>query len=754
MQNDINKLIGEMTLEEKAAICGGLDSWHTVPISRLDIPSIMMTDGPHGVRKEFEGSGEDLLTVKSLPATCFPTASALACSWDTELMFGLGEALGEECLAGDISILLGPGVNIKRSPLCGRNFEYYSEDPLLAGKLASGFINGVQNQGVGTSLKHFAANNQETERMTTDTIIDERTLREIYLTNFEIAVKTAKPWTLMCSYNKLHGEYCSESKRLLTEILRDEWGFDGLVMSDWGAVNERDDGLAAGLDLEMPTSGEDGINNIISAVNSGKLPESVLDTAVKRILELVFKGVENRRIAEYDVNKHHELARRIAGDCAVLLKNDAVLPLERKGSLAVVGAFAKDPRFQGGGSSHINPTIMSVPLEEIKVSAGKDVAVSYCRGYHLDEVNDAFGSGFSSVCDIPDEELIREAVEAASKADKTILFAGLPDSFESEGYDRTHMRLPIGQLKLIEEVSKASKYVIVVLMNGSPIEMPWISHVDAVLEAYLAGQASGGAIADILFGDINPSGKLAETFPMKVSDNPSFLSFPGSHKKAEYREGVFVGYRYYEKKQIPTLFPFGYGLSYTTFAYTNIQTDCNEIEENGKLTVKATVKNTGSRVGRETVQFYIHDVESSVIRPEKELKGFEKITLAPGEEKTVSVSLDKRAFAYYDDEIHDWKVETGVFEILVGGSSTDTPLKAAVTVNAAAENRMVFTRNSTVGELLNDPVGSAILYEIAGKEYIASLPPFVLQMPLRSVHMQMPDINEDAVSGVLDVLNS
>ncbi|MBP8641342.1 MAG: glycoside hydrolase family 3 protein, partial [Oscillospiraceae bacterium] len=535
MQNDIKKLISELTLEEKAALCSGLDSWYTVPIPRLGIPSIMMTDGPHGVRKEYDGGGDDLLTKQSLPSICYPTAAALACSWDKELLFKLGEALGDECQANDISILLGPGVNIKRSPLCGRNFEYFSEDPFLAGELAAGFINGVQSRGVGTSLKHFAANNQETERMTTDTIVDERALREIYLTNFEIAVKDAKPWTLMCSYNKLFGEYCSENRRLLTEFLREEWGFDGLVMSDWGAINERADGIAAGLDLEMPTGGEDSINRIIEAVNSGKLPQHELDTAVERILKLVFKAAENKTIAEYDLDAHKQLARRLAGECMVLLKNDGILPLEKSGKLAVVGAFAKMPRIQGGGSSHINPESTAIPLEEIEISAGIGVTITFCEGYHLDDENEVFGNGFASICDTPDDELIRQAVEAAAKSDKTILFAGLPDAFESEGYDRTHMRLPFGQLKLIEELSKVTKNIVVVLMNGSPIEMPWLEAVDGVLEAYLGGQASGGAIADILFGDLNPSGKLAETFPVKVQDNPSYLFFPGSNNKAEYR---------------------------------------------------------------------------------------------------------------------------------------------------------------------------------------------------------------------------
>jgi len=752
---DIKKLLKELTLEEKASLCAGLDSWHTVSIERLGIPSIMMADGPHGLRKEIEESGEDLLTKESYPATCFPTASALACSWDTELMYSLGEALAEECLAGGVSVLLGPGVNIKRSPLCGRNFEYYSEDPLLSGELAVGFINGVQDKGVGVSLKHFAVNNQETARMTTDVLLNERALREIYLANFEIAVKGAKPWTLMCSYNKLRGEYCSENKLLLTDILRSEWGFEGLVMSDWGAVNERDDGLAAGLDLEMPAGGQDSIDKIMSAVKSGKLSEQTLDTAVERILTLVKRGIEKKKEnADFDKQKHHELARKLAGECMVLLKNENVLPLKKTGSLAVIGAFAASPRIQGGGSSHMNPTTISIPLDEIKKSAGKGVSIAYSSGYRLEESGDAFGSGFASICDIPDDELIAEAVQTASNCDITVLFLGLPDSFESEGYDRTHIRLPIGQLKLLDELKKSGKNIVVVLMNGSPVEMPWLNDVSAVLESYLGGQAAGGAIANILFGDVNPSGKLAETFPIKLSDNPSYLSFPGSNNKVEYSEGIFAGYRYYEKKQLTPLFPFGFGLSYTEFAYTNIETDKAEMDDTDTLTVKATVKNVGSLAGREIVQFYVRDCECSVIRPEKELKGFVKTELEPGEEKTVSITLDKRAFSYYDEAEHDWLIESGQFEILVGGSSAITPLKATIRVNSNNSKRALFTRNSTIGDLLSDPVGSAILGEMAGEEYIASLPAFVLQMPLRSIHMQMPEVDEAVISGLLEVLNS
>jgi len=755
MQRDLKKLISEMALEEKAGLCSGIDSWHTLAVERLGIPSIMMADGPHGLRKEMDAEEKGLLSNPSYPATCFPTAAAVACSWDTELMQRLGEALGDECLAAGVSILLGPGVNIKRSPLCGRNFEYYSEDPFLAGKLAAGFINGVQSRGVGTSLKHFAANNQETQRLTTDTLVDERTLREIYLANFETAVKEAAPWTIMCAYNKLDGEFCSENRRLLTEILRDEWGFEGFVMSDWGAVNERDDGVLAGLDLEMPAGGEDSLTKLISAVKSGKLLESVLDTSVERILKIVFRGAEGRREnVSFDRDGHHALARNIAGECMVLLKNEGVLPLKKEGRLAVIGAFAAKPRIQGGGSSRINPTMLSVPLEELERSAGSGVKISYSEGYHLDEDYDDFGSGFESVCDLPDEKLIREAAEAACAADTAVLFLGLPDKFESEGYDRTHMRLPRGQLELLDAVAKAAKSVVVVLFNGSPIEMPWLGSVGGVLEAGLAGQASGGAVADILFGSVNPCGKLAETYPKSVSDNPSYLYFPGTRNRAEYREGIFVGYRYYEKKMTEPLFPFGFGLSYSSFAYTDIKTDFPEIDETDRLTVTASVKNIGQTAGKETVQFYVRKVGSGIPRPEKELKGFVKVFLEPNEEKSVSVTLGKRAFAFWGEESGNWQVETGEHQILVGGSSADTPLRASVKVNSTYEKKTRFTRNSTIGEVLSDPVGNAILTEVAGEELINSIPSFVREMPLRSIRTHMPEMNDEAIAGLTEVLNS
>lgn len=700
MCRDLKKLIMQMTLEEKAGLCSGLDFWKTKSIDRLGIPSIMMTDGPHGLRKQ-AGDSDHLGLNKSVPATCFPTAAGLACSWDRNLLQKIGIALGEECQAENIGIILGPGTNIKRSPLCGRNFEYFSEDPYLSSEMAAGHINGVQSQGVGASLKHFAANNQEHRRMTIDTIADERTLREIYLASFENAVKQSKPWTVMCSYNKLNGEYCSENKYLLNDILREQWGFEGLVVSDWGAVNQRADGMAAGLDLEMPYSYGTGDKKIVDAVKTGKLPESVLNAAVERILNIVFKVVDKeKQNATYDRNAHHKLAREAARECMVLLKNeDAVLPLKKSGSIALIGAFAKNPRYQGGGSSHINPSKLDNILEEITRIAGDKTRLTYADGYQAetDDIN---------------EELINQAKQTAANADVAIVFAGLPDRYESEGYDRQHMGLPKNHTVLIESVAEVQSKVVVVLSNGSPVEMPWIGKVKGLLECYLGGQAQGGAIADVLFGAANPCGKLAETFPIVLNDNPSYLNFPGEGDKVEYREGIFVGYRYYDKKNIKTLFPFGYGLSYTTFEYTDILVDKKEISDKETLKVFVKVKNTGNVIGKEIVQLYVRDKESSVSRPEKELKGFEKLELKPGEEKAISFSLDKRSFAYYSTELCDWHVETGEFEIIIGGSSRDIQLKETVKVNSTADLKKKFHRNSTLGDMMVNPAGIQILKQM------------------------------------------
>jgi len=700
MIRDIKKIITEMTLEEKASLCSGLDFWHTKGIKRLGIPSIMMADGPHGLRKQAEEI-KHLGINTSVPATCFPSGATLACSWDRKLIKKVGIALGEECQAEGVSIILGPSTNIKRSPLCGRNFEYFSEDPYLSSQMAEYHIKGVQSQGVGTSFKHFVANNQEHRRMSVDTIVDERTLREIYLASFEEAVKQAQPWTVMCAYNKVNGEYCSENKYLLTDILKDEWGYKGFVISDWGAVNERVKGLGAGLELEMPSSGGMGDKKIIKAVESGQLAEEVLDKAVEKLLTVILKAENNKKEnASYDKDEHHQLAREVAGECIILLKNeDNILPLKKNGTIALVGAFAKTPRYQGGGSSHINPIKIDNAYDEMVKIAGNSVKIKYAQGYLINS-------------DEIDEILINEATEAVKNTDTAVVFVGLPERYESEGYDRNHMEIPKNHKKLIEAVAEVQKNTVVVLSNGAPMEMSWADKVKGIVEAYLGGQASGGAIADILFAITNPCGKLAETFPMKLSHNSSYINFPGEEDKVEYKEGLFVGYRYYDAKEIEPLFPFGYGLSYTNFEYTDISVDKNEVKDTDIVTVKVKVKNTGSIAGKEIIQLYVRDVESSVIRPLKELKGFEKVELQPGEEKKVTFILNKRSFAYYNIDIKDWHVESGDFEILIGKSSKEILLNGTIKVQSTVNLRKKFHRNSTVGDLMNDPKGKMIMQEM------------------------------------------
>ncbi|MBU3101805.1 MULTISPECIES: glycoside hydrolase family 3 C-terminal domain-containing protein [Clostridium] len=708
MDRNIKEIISQMTLEEKAGMCSGLDFWHTKGVERLGIPSIMVTDGPHGLRKQ-AGESDHLGLNKSVPATCFPSGATLACSWDKRLLEKVGVALGEECQAEDVSIILGPAANIKRSPLCGRNFEYFSEDPYLSSEMAKNHIKGVQSQGVGTSLKHFAVNNQEHRRLSVNSVLDERALREIYLASFETAVKEAKPWTVMCAYNKVNGEYCSENESLLTSILKKEWGHEGFVMSDWGAVNERVSGLIAGLELEMPSSNGLSDRKIVEGVKNKSLTENILDSAVERLLKVIFKAVDNKKKnSVYDKEEHHKLARKVARECMVLLKNEEnILPLKKEGNIAIIGAFAKTPRYQGGGSSHINPTKLDDVLEKIKESAGINCNISYSEGFSL--IND----------DIY-ENLVDQAKKAASKSQVAVIFAGLPDRYESEGYDRTHMRIPENQINLIEEIAKVQKNIVVVLSNGSPIEMPWISNARGVLEGYIGGQAAGGAIADLLFGSFSPCGKLAETFPRKLSDNPSYLNFPGEGDVVEYKEGLFVGYRYYDKKELPTLFPFGHGLSYTSFEYSDITVDKKEMVDNETLNIKVKIKNTGMVTGKEIVQLYIKDVESTVIRPEKELRAFEKVELKPGEEKIITFILGKRAFAYYNVEIKDWHVESGDFEILVGASSKDIKIKEVVNVKSTVVIKKKFSRNSTLGDIMNDPNGekmaASLIKDIFGEE--------------------------------------
>jgi len=696
MARDLKALVGKLTLEEKASLCSGLDAWRTKPIERLGIPSIMMTDGPHGLRKQsgdtagFEGS--------TAPATCFPTGAGLAATWDRDLVARVGAAIAAEAQAEDVGIVLGPAVNIKRSPLCGRNFEYFSEDPYLIGELASAYIRAVQAQGVGVSLKHFAANNQETKRMLIDTVVDERTLREVYLTGFEVAVREARPWTVMCAYNRLNGTYCSEHPWLLTQVLREQWGHDGIVISDWGAVNDRVAGVAAGLDLEMPGGSGATDADIVAAVRSGKLEISVLDRVVERLLEVAYRAVDGHRPdATFDPAAHQALAREAASASVVLLKNEgSVLPLAQRGTIAFVGAFAREPRYQGGGSSHVNPSAMTCAYDEAVRIVGDRARVTYAPGYAVDKAN-------------ADPALIDAATALASTADVAVVFIGLTDAYESEGYDRAHLELPPGHVALLEAVLAVQSRVAVVLSNGSPVVMPWVDRVPAVLEGYLGGQAGGAGIADVLFGSVNPSGKLAETFPMRLEDTPAYLDFPGDATKVIYNERLYVGYRAYDARRIEPLFPFGHGLSYTTFVYSDLKADRDEIDDTATLTVTLTVTNAGSVSGAEVVQLYVRDVEASALRPIKELKGFEKVHMAPGESRRVAFRLGKRAFAFWDETLRDWRVETGAFEILVGSSSRDIRLSTMVTVKSMTATRKVYDWNSTLAEIAGNSIGAQVV---------------------------------------------
>ena len=691
----IREIVSQMTLEEKASMCSGADFWHTKAVERLGIPASMVSDGPHGLRKQ-DQEGDHLGVNESIKAVCFPAGCGTAASFNRELLEQMGETLGEECQAEGVSVILGPAVNIKRSPLCGRNFEYYSEDPFVASEAAGALIHGIQSKNVGTSIKHFLANNQETRRMSSDSKIGERALREIYLAAFEGAVKKEKPWTVMCSYNKINGTYAAENHKYLTEVLRDEWGFEGYVMSDWGAVNSRVKDLQAGLDLEMPSSGGSNDKLIVGAVQSGELPEKVLDAAVARILNIVFRYEENRdKTAVFDRDQDHEMARKVAQETIVLLKNEGVLPLSETDEIAFIGKYAKTPRYQGGGSSHINSH---------KITSALDVVQGM--------TNVAYAQGFDDKEDKTDEKLLAEAVEAARKAKAAVIFAGLPDAFESEGFDCSHMRMPDCQNELIAKVAEVQPNTVVVLHNGSPVEMPWVHQVKGIVEAYLGGQAVGGAVCDILFGKVNPSAKLPETFPLRLEDNPSYLFYIGERDQVEYREGVFVGYRYYDKKKMEVLFPFGHGLSYTTFAYSNLRTDKDFMKDTDTMEVSVDIKNTGDVAGKEVVQLYVADRESTVIRPVKELKGFEKVELAPGETKTVVFRLDKRAFAYYSVKIQDWYVETGAFDLMVGSSSRDIRLTKEVNVESTGKIPFVYTTDTTMGDVLKDPRAREIVKEL------------------------------------------
>lgn len=667
------EIIKKLSLEQKAAFVSGYDYWHLNSAPEAGLPQIMITDGPHGLRKQNKDkkASDGIGLGNSVPATCFPPASTTSCSWDEELIQEEGVALAEECLKEQVSTILGPGTNIKRSPVCGRNFEYFSEDPYLAGKCSASLVNGVQSKGIGTSLKHFACNSQEAYRMVINEVIDERTMRELYLTAFEICVKEAQPWTIMNSYNRINGVYASQNEWLQEKVLRDEWGFEGLLVTDWGASVDRIPGLKYGTDLEMPSSGGLNTKKIIEAVKSGELDEAILDKRVDNVVDLIVKSKPAlEKTHTYDIDAHHKLAQKVAEGSMVLLKNDdAILPLKKGQKVAVIGEMAKSPRFQGAGSSVINPTKLDNAYDELS-KLGVDML--YAAGYEKgkDEIN---------------AQLVNEAVEAAKKADVAVVFAGLTEEFEGEGYDRLDIEMPKSHNNIISAVAKANPNTVVVLAGGSVVHITWLDEVKALLNSGLGGQAGGAAVANILTGAVNPSGKTSETYPLSFDQNPTYGNYPGGPVTSEHRESVYIGYRYYDKAEKDVLFPFGYGLSYTTFEYSDIKLSADSIKDTDTVTVSFKIKNTGSVDGAEVAQIYVADKESTIFRPVKELKGFKKVFLKAGEETEVSVELSKRAFAFYNVELGDWMVETGEFDILVGASSRDIRLSAAMTVTSTVD---------------------------------------------------------------------
>ena len=699
LESKINKLVSDLTIQEKVALCSGRDDWSTMPIERLDIPWIWLSDGPHGLRRapatNKPGYGDQL------KATCFPTASALAATWDVDLVYKVGQTLGDEAQAQGVSVLLGPGVNIKRSVLGGRNFEYFSEDPILSGEMGAAYINGVQSQGVGTSLKHFTANNVETMRMYNNSNVDMRTLHEIYLTPFEIAVKKAQPWTVMACYNRVQGEYGTQSPYLLTDILKKDWGFKGIVVSDWFAVIDRVAAMKAGMHIEMPKVSP--VNNAIAveAIKNGELDIAVVDALVKEILMVVFKAKSLQKDGvELNVEKDHSFARKVASEAATLLKNESdVLPIskDKYKKVAIIGEFAAAPRYQGNGSSQVRPTKLDNILDVIKNEYGKGIEITYAQGYNLADDNDT--------------SLISEAKKVASEADVVLVFSGLPLQYESEGIDRTHIHMPPSHNKLISEISAVQKNTVVVLTNGSAVTMPWLKNVSGVLETWLGGQAGAGGIADVLFGKVNPSGKLAETFPMRLEDTPAYFNFPGEQGDVLYGERIFVGYRYYDERKIEPLFPFGYGLSYTTFEYSDLIVSSKNTTDKEGLKVSLTVKNTGDVKGKEIVQLYVSDSKSTLQRPEKELKKFVKIELNPGEEKTVSFQLNERDFSYFDAKRNMWIAESGEFTIAAAASSRDIRLSETVNLQSTQVVPLAFDEYTFFLEYWNNKQTREILFE-------------------------------------------
>ena len=691
--------ISTWTLDQKASLLSGRDFWSTRAIAERGVPSLVMTDGPHGIRRQ-DGDSDHLGINDSLPSTCFPPAVAVGSSWDPALAAAVGEAVGREGRAFGVSVVLGPGVNIKRSPLCGRNFEYYSEDPLVSGVLGAAHVTGLQDAGPGASVKHFAANNQETDRMRVSADVDERTLREIYLPAFERVVTEARPATVMCAYNKVNGVYASRNPWLLTDVLRRDWGFTGAVVSDWGAVSDRVESVRAGMDLEMPGSDGTTDREVAAAVREGRLDEDLVDESVRRVLALTALRPEAGE--EFDVDAHHRLAREVAADSIVLLKNEGALPLRPTSTVAVIGGFARTPRFQGGGSSHINPTRTDRALEEIR-------ALATDRGIRVLDAE-----GFSLAADVSPEQaesLRSAAVAVAGTADVAIVFAGLGDREESEGFDRSGLHLPDAQIDLIRAVSETSARTVVVLSNGGVVSLEgWHDDVDAIVEAFLLGQAGGGAIADILFGVVNPSGHLAETIPLRLEDTPSWLNFPGEQGHVRYGEGVFVGYRYYTTAGVPVRYPFGHGLSYTSFDTGGLQ-----VTETGADSARAvvTVTNTGAVAGKHVVQVYVSTDAGPVRRPLRELRAFAKVRLEPGESRAVAVDLDRRAFAYWDIELGRWVVPSGAYTVQVCADASTVLAEQALAL-AGDEIVRELTMDSTVGDWFGHPVvGPALMAGMA-----------------------------------------
>ncbi len=681
------EIIEKMSLEEKAKFVSGFNYWHLESDENLGLPEIMITDGPHGLRKQ-NPKGDSVGLGNSYPATCMPTAATSSCSWDEDLLRREGEALAEECLQEQVSVILGPGTNIKRSPVCGRNFEYFSEDPLLAGKMTAAMVNGCQSKGVGNSVKHFACNSQEAYRMVINEVIDERALREIYLPAFEIAVKEAQPWTIMNSYNRINGVYSSQNDWLLNKVAREEWGFKGLFVTDWGASVDRVPGLKCGTDLEMPSSGDLNNKRIVEAVNNGELDEAVLDERVDNVVDMILKS--KPALAEkhtYDVDAHHQLAAEIAEGSMVLLKNEEnILPLKKGQRVAVIGEMAKSPRYQGAGSSVINPSKEVENAYDNLVKQGVDVV--YAQGYYKAAPTKKDKNRK------PDEALMQEAILAAEGADVVLAFVGLTEEYEAEGYDRENINIPESHNKLIKELLNVNPNVVVVLAGGSVVLMPWINDVKAVLNSGLGGQAGGIAVANILTGKVNPSGKTSETYPLAFEDTPVYGNYPGVPLVSEHKESIYIGYRYYDTAKKDVLFPFGYGLSYTTFEYSGMKLSKTEMDDTDTVDVTFTVKNTGSVDGAEIAEVYVKDCESTIFRPEKELRGFAKVFLKAGESKEVTITLGKRAFAYFNVKLGDWHVETGEFEIMVGASSRDIKLTSTITVNSTVEAEIPDYRES------------------------------------------------------------